>query len=211
MIPITMPHPLPENKIELLLPIKVKLKALEQLAQKKLVGEFLEKENDGETTHYAKIIGVELNADPDYDLNMRVALLAKTRLFKDKVVALNIKINFSYNPESQELDISKYHVESENLNWFADKLLSLTLNSLLKKKILAKSKVLLQPKLHKAMDKINQKLIQTVEVKSGIELSGAVEKLTVNLLSFEEKDLLVQVSLKGELALEISEIDNLEL
>lgn len=205
-----MPPSLRENKIELLLPIKVKLKALEQLAQQKLVGEFLEKENDGETTHYAKITEVHLNADPDYDLNLHVTLVTKTKLFKDKVVTLNIQLNFSYNPNGQELDISEYHIESENLNWFADKFLSLSLNTLLKKKILAKSKVLLQPKLHKAMDKINQKLIQTVEVKSGIQLSGAMSELKVTQLSFAQKDLLIRVGLKGQLALEVLEIDDLD-
>ena len=78
---------------------------------------------------------------------------------------------------------------------------------LFKKKLGGTSKFLLTPKLNEMLDQLNEKLENIIEVKKGIRLFGAINSFKIIDLYFKETGLIALVSLKGDLAAEVSEIE----
>ena len=119
----------------------------------------------------------------------------------------NFQLKLNYNAHEQELVVSDYKAEGEHKTWFTNQLLNVMLNSIVRKKILGKSKILLLPKIDELLLKMNEKLKNIVEVKSGVLLFGKVDQLRVLNLYFKENYLVAILKLEGVLAAEISQLE----
>lgn len=197
-----------DEGIYIQMPVKIKLEALEKVFQQKIVGYKIQKEEDDGAKQIGEILSVFLSPGTDgYDLNIQQEILMKTLLFSNKKVKFNFQLKLNYNAHEQELVVSDYKAEGEHKTWFTNQLLNVMLNSIFRKKILGKSKILLLPKIDELLLKINEKLKNIVEVKSGVLLFGKVDQLRVLNLYFKENYLVAILKLEGVLAAEISQLE----
>ncbi|PZW41556.1 uncharacterized protein DUF4403 [Mesonia algae] len=196
-----------DEGIYIQMPVKIKLEALEKVFQQKMVGYKIQKEED-DSKQIGEILSVFLSPGTDgYDLNIQQEILMKTLLFSNKKVKFNFQLKLNYNAHEQELVVSDYKAEGEHKTWFTNQLLNVMLNSIFRKKILGKSKILLLPKIDELLLKMNEKLKNIVEVKSGVLLFGKVDQLRVLNLYFKENYLVAILKLEGALAAEISQLE----
>lgn len=196
-----------DEGIYIQMPVKIKLEALEKIFQQKMVGYKIQKEED-DSKQIGEILSVFLSPGTDgYDLNVQQEILMKTLLFSNKKVKFNFQLKLNYNAHEQELVVSDYKAEGEHKTWFTNQLLNVMLNSIFRKKILGKSKILLLPKIDELLLKMNEKLKNIVEVKSGVLLFGKVDQLRVLNLYFKENYLVAILKLEGVLAAEISQLE----
>lgn len=196
-----------DEGIYIQMPVKIKLEALEKIFQQKMVGYKIQKEED-DAKQIGEILSVFLSPGTDgYDLNIQQEILMKTLLFSNKKVKFNFQLKLNYNAHEQELVVSDYKAEGEHKTWFTNQLLNVMLNSIFRKKILGKFKILFLPKIDELLLKINEKLKNIVEVKSGVLLFGKVDQLRVLNLYFKENYLVAILKLEGALAAEISQLE----
>lgn len=197
-----------EDGIIINIPVKVKLEALEKLIQDKLIGFKIKKDNSPEEKELGEITAISLSSgEEEYDVNIHQEVLLDTILFSNKKVKFSIQLKFEYNYLLQELVVSKYKVEGENKAWLTNQVLKVMMNTLLKKKILDKSKLLLLPKIEEAIQNINDKLENIIEVKEGVLVFGAIDQIQVINLFFKENDLIAILKIQGALAAEVSKIE----
>ena len=196
-----------DEGIYIQMPVKIKLEALDKVFQQKMVGYKIQKEED-DSKQIGEILSVFLSPGTDgYDLNIQQEILIKTLFFSNKKVKFNFQLKLNYNAHEQELVVCDYKAEGEHKTWFTNQLLNVMLNSIFRKKILGKSKILLLPKIDELLLKMNGKLKNIVEVKSGILLFGKVDQLRVLNLYFKENYLVAILKLEGALAAEISQLE----
>jgi len=197
-----------DEGIYIQMPVKIELEAIEKVFQQKMVGYKIQKEEDDDVKQIGEILSVFLSPGTDgYDLNIQQEILMKTLLFSNKKVKFNFQLKLNYNAHEQELVVSDYKAEGEHTTWFTNQLLNVMLNSIFRKKILGKSKILFLPKIDELLLKINEKLKNIVEVKSGVLLFGKVDQLRVLNLYFKENYLVAILKLEGVLAAEISQLE----
>ena len=197
-----------EDGIIINIPVKVKLEALEKLIQDKLVGFKIKKDSSSEEKELGEITAVSLSpGGEEYDVVIHQEVLLNTMLFSNKKVKFSFQLKFAYHPQLQELVVSKYNVEGENKAWLTNQVLKVMMNTLLKKKILDKSKVLLLPKIEEALQSINSKLENIIEVKEGVLVFGSINQIQVISLFFKENDLVAILKIEGALAAEVSKIE----
>jgi hypothetical protein len=197
-----------DEGIYIQMPVKIELEAIEKVFQQKMVGYKIQKEEDDDDKQIGEILSVFLSPGTDgYDLNIQQEILMKTLLFSNKKVKFNFQLKLNYNAHEQELVVSDYKAEGEHKTWFTNQLLNVMLNSIFRKKILGKSKILLLPKIDELLLKMNEKLKNIVEVKSGVLLFGKVDQLRVLNLYFKENYLVAILKLEGVLAAEISQLE----
>ncbi len=195
------------NGISIQIPVKIKLEALEKVLQQKLVGFKIQKE-EGSSKQFGEILSLKLfPGEPGYDVCIQQEVLMKTVLFNNKKINFSFQLKLGYEEETQELKIEDYKVDGEHKTWLANKLLKIIMTILFKKKLGGNSKFLVTPKLNELLDQLNKKLENIIEVKKGILLFGAINSFQIINLYFKENGLIALVSLKGELAAEISEIE----
>ncbi|SHJ10182.1 protein of unknown function [Mesonia phycicola] len=197
-----------EDGIIINIPVKIKLEALEKLIQDKLIGFKIKKDNSSEEKELGEITAISLSpGEEEYDVNIHQEVLLDTILFSNKKVKFSIQLKFEYDYLLQELVVSKYKVEGENKAWLTNQVLKVMMNTLLKKKILDKSKLLLLPKIEEAIQNINDKLENIIEVKEGVLVFGAIDQIQVINLFFKENDLVAILKIQGALAAEVSKIE----
>ena len=131
----------------------------------------------------------------------------KTVLFNNRKISFSFQVKLGYDEDTQELKIENYKADGEHKTWLTNKLLKLIMTMLFKKKLGGTSKFLLTPKLNEMLDQLNEKLENIIEVKKGIRLFGAINSFKIIDLYFKETGLIALVSLKGDLAAEVSEIE----
>lgn len=197
---------LPENKLSLQLPLKIRFEAIEKLIQQKLIG--FQIKNEKEEKQFGEVLNVQLlKAHSSYDVCIEQEIRLHTLLFNKKTIKFQIHLKFEYNASSEELQIKKYKVEGEQKTWLVNKLLETVMQLLLKNKLSTNSQFNLKPKLDELLLKINDKLESIIEVKQGVLVYGGLENLKIMNLYFKEENLILQVSITGKLAAEISEIE----
>ena len=193
--------------ISIQIPIKIKLEAIEKVLQQKLVGFKIQKE-EGSGKQFGEILSLELfPGEVGYDVCIRQEVLMKTVLFNNRKISFSFQVKLGYDEDTQELKIENYKADGEHKTWLTNKLLKLIMTMLFKKKLGGTSGFLLTPKLNEMLDQLNEKLENIIEVKKGIRLFGAINSFKIIDLYFKETGLIALVSLKGDLAAEVSEIE----
>lgn len=197
-----------ENGINIILPVQIKLEAIEKKLQEELIGFEIRKDGEDDGTLYGEVTAINLHSGTqNYDLDLALEVLTKTKLFKDKELKIDVQLQLSFDQQKQTIDLSDYKATGENNSWLTNKVVSFLLNSFIRKKVLDKSNFLLQPKLQLAKTKLNKKLESLLEVKNGVLIYGNVQELYLQEVYVKKKHLVVLVVAMGDLAAEVSELD----
>ncbi|PRX43184.1 DUF4403 family protein [Salegentibacter salegens] len=173
---------LDEDNIKINLPVKITYRVLEDVLQKKLVGEQIGMEDSrGTVKNYAEVLGANLgkSQEPNFDLTLNLKLKTLTTLFKNKEVTLLVHIKLGFDEVEQVIDVEEYELEGQSKSWFMDNSLETLANTLIYKKIKNKMKLDLKPHINEQLGKANKKLGDEMEAAPGVFLSGNVNILKV--------------------------------
>ena len=195
------------SEIKIKLPVKIKYEALQQIIDKKLVGEFIEKENEGkEPTKFARIVDAKITQGTitDFNLDLYVGLKMLTSIFKNKIISLVVHLSTNFKPEEQKIEVADFKIKTKTHSWLGDKFLEVTFNSLLHNFIKQKMNLDLHSLINKRIEDINEKLHNTLEPKKGLILKGKINDLEILEIQYQEEYLVVflKTRAQGEILLE---------
>ncbi|MBZ9629414.1 DUF4403 family protein [Salegentibacter sp. LM13S] len=177
-----MDNLLDDDNIKLNLPVKISYRVLEEVLQKKLVGEQIGLEDSkGTVKNYAQVLRANLGKSQmqNFDLTLDLKLKTLTTLFKNKEVTLLVHIKLGFDEVEQVIDVEEYELEGQSKSWLMDNSLETLANTLIYKKIKNKMKLDLKPHINEQLGKANQKLGSEMEAAPGVFLSGNVNTLKV--------------------------------
>ncbi len=200
---------IPNEKVNIDLPVKVDYRVLDEFLQKKFQGKILSKgKANGETSDTAKIqkISLRRSQKEDFDLVLHLRLKMLTLLLRNKEFEVEMHLAVSFDPVSQEVSIKKYELDGENNGWFTNTLVETLGNTLLYGILKNKMKFDLRPLIEKQLTNLNGKFSEGMEVKEGIFLSGRLSSVRINDLIPGHDHLLVAVSIMGKNVLNIKKI-----
>ncbi len=200
---------LDEDNIKLNLPVKISYQVLEDVLQKKLVGEQIGMEDsNGTIKNYAEVLGANLgkSKEPNFDLTLNLRLKTLTTLFKNKEVTLLVHIALGFDEADQVIDVKEYELEGQSKSWLMDNSLETLANTLIYKKIKNKMKLDLRPHIEDQLANINQKLGNEMETAPGVFLSGNVNTLKVAEIIPGDSLLLILLEISAYGFLNVKEI-----
>lgn len=200
---------LDEDNIKLNLPVKINYGVLEDVLQKKLVGEQIGMEDSkGTVKNYAEVLDAHLgkSQNPNFDLSLNLELQMLTTLFKDKEVTLLVHLAIGFDDENQVLDVKEYYLEGQSNSWLMDNSLETIANTLIYNKIKNKMKLDLKPHIEEQLSKVNQKLGNEMETAPGVFLSGNVNTLKVTEIIPGDTLLLILLEISVYGFLDVKEI-----
>ncbi|SKB77529.1 protein of unknown function [Salegentibacter holothuriorum] len=200
---------LEEDNIKLDLPVKINYGVLEDVLQKKLVGEQIGMEDSrGTVKNYVEVLGANLGKSQEFnfDLTLNLKLKTLTTLFKNKEVNLLVHLALGFNEVDQVIDIIEYELEGQSKNWLMDNSLETLANTLIYKKIKNKMKLDLKPHINEQLGKVNEKLSEEMETAPGVFLSGNVNILKVAQIIPGDTLLLILLEISAYGFIDIKEI-----
>lgn len=199
-----MEEPLQED-IRFQIPVKIAYKALEALLRKKLVGEHITTENNGEVTKYATILDLHLARShrEGYDLAVDVKFRTLTTLFRNKEGNILLDAALDFDPAAQQLSVKNYTFDVDSSSWLLSNSLETLAGSFFRDKIRKKMKFDFRPLIQEQLGNINKKLESTIEPVEGISISGFVSGFKVLQLLPGEQMLLAIVELEGKALVEV--------
>ena len=171
-----------DDNIKLNLPVKINYRVLEDVLQKKLVGEQIGMEDsNGTVKNYVEVLDDNLgkSQQPNFDLTLNLKLKTLTTLFKNKEVNLLVHITLGFDKVDQVIDVKEYELEGQSKSWLMDNSLETLANTLIYKKIKNKMRLDLKPHIKEQLGKVNEKLGEEMEAAPGVFLSGNVNILKV--------------------------------
>jgi len=198
-----------EDNIKLNLPVKINYRVLEEVLQKKLVGEQIGMEDSkGTVKNYAEVLGASLGKSEatNFDLTLNLKLKTLTTIFKNKEVSLLVHIALGFNEEEQVIDVKEYELEGQSKNWLMDNSLETVANTLIYNKIKNKMKLDLKPHINEQLTKANQKLSDEMEAAPGVFLSGNVNVLKVSEIIPGDSLLLILLEISAYGFIDVKEI-----
>ena len=194
------------SEIAIKLPVKIKYEALQQMINKKLVDQYVEKENEaGEATRYAQIIDAEIvhSTEHPYDLDMYVGVKMLTSIFKNKIMSMVVHLSTSFNSEEQKLEVSHFKIKTKTHSWLGDKFLQVTFNSLLHEFIKKKMRLDLHQIIQQRIQKLNARLSNSIEPQKGVFLKGKIENIRILEIEYLPEYLMIfnEIHAQGEVLL----------
>lgn len=198
-----------DDTISLRLPVKISHQALEDFLRKKLIGENIKTEDKEKTTNYAQILGVSLSRSQnrDYDFSLSLKLKTLTKLFRNKEANLLVDVSIFFDRNEQVLTVTNFSLQVESSNWLLENSLETVANTLFHGKLKNKMKYDFEPLIVEQLQKINDKLKETLEASEGVFLSGFLSSFEIVDLLPGENLLLAIVELDARAILEIKKID----
>lgn len=203
-----MNEPLKEG-IRFQVPVKISYEALEGFLRKKLVGEHISTEENGETTKYATILDVDLarSLRQGYDLAVDVKFKTLTTLFKNKEGSILVDAALDFDPNLQQLSVKDYTFDVESNSWLFSNSLETLVGTFFRDKIKKKMNFDFKPLIQEQLVEINNKLETAIAPAEGITISGFVSGFRVVQLLPGERVLLAIVELEGSGLVEVEKID----
>lgn len=196
--------------ISITLPLRIYLKAIENLMKKKFIGTNISKTHaNGKVSNYFKIIDISLaksEAIP-YNLTLKMKLQTLTRLFNDKDLEVSVHVNLQLDISTQKLYIEAYHINSHGNNWLANKILNSVLNTFIYKKMINSLSVDLNPLLKEKIDTLNLKLGSKLKATKGISIIGTVDKVFINQFKIKENKIWVFVTTSGWCVIDVEHLE----
>lgn len=171
-----------EDNIKLNLPVKINYRVLEDVLQKKLVGEQIGiEDSNGTVKNYVEVLDANLgkSQQANFDLTLNLKLKTLTTLFKNKEVNLLVHITLGFDKVDQVIDVKEYELEGQSKSWLMDNSIETLANTLIYKKIKNKMRLDLKPHIKEQLGKVNKKLGEEMEAAPGVFLSGNVNILKV--------------------------------
>jgi len=200
---------LDEDNIKLNLPVKISYEVLEDVLQKKLVGEQIGMEDSkGTVKNYAEVLGANLgkSQEPNFDLTLNLKLKALTTIFNNKEVTLLVHLALGFDEVNQVIDVKEYELEGQSKSWLMDNSLETIANTLIYKKIKNKMKLDLSPHIQEQLSKVNKKLGNEMETAPGVFMSGNVNTLKVSEIIPGDTLLLILLEISAYGFLDVKEI-----
>lgn len=200
---------LDEDNIKLNLPVKISYRVLEDVLQKKLVGEQIGMEDShGTVKNYVEVLGAKLvkSQEPNFDLSLNLKLKTLTALFKNKEVDLLVHIALGFDEVEQVIEVRAYELEGQSKNWLMDNSLETLANTLIYKKIKNKMKLDLTPHIEEQLGNANKKLAREMEAAPGVFVSGNVNILKVTKIIPGDTLLLILLEISAYGFIDIKEI-----
>ena len=198
-----------EDNIKLNLPVKINYRVLEDVLQKKLVGEQIGMEDsNGTVKNYFEVLDANLgkSQQPNFDLTLNLKLKTLTTLFKNKEVNLLVHITMGFDEVDQVIDVKEYELEGQSKSWLMDNSLETLANTLIYKKIKNKMRLDLKPHIEEQLGKVNEKLGEEMETAPGVFLSGNVNILRVTEIIPGDTLLLILLEIGAYGFIDIKEI-----
>ena len=199
-----------KENVKIQIPVKVDYKVLNNFLQKKFQGKILSKgKADGTTSDHARILEIALHRSQkeDFDLCLHTKLQLLTRLFRNKEIETDIHLSLRFSEVSQQVFIERYELEGENNSWLVNNAIEVIINTFLYSKIKGKMQADLRPIISKQLENINIKLLQGLELKDGVFLSGKVERVHILGVVPGLDHLLVSVLILSNNQLNLKNID----
>lgn len=198
----------PKGKVIIALPVRAEYYVIEDLLRKKLIGEKVKTEKDGETTTYAEILDVllERSLEEEYDLVLELKVRALTSFLKNKEGRLLINLSIEFNEEDQVITIKDYKLDGNTRNWLLNNFLETVANVFMYNKLKEKMRFDFLPHIQEQLKLINEKLQKRVEPQKGIFVSGDLESIRIRDIVPQEKHLLVKMDIEGMANVEIEKI-----
>ncbi len=200
---------IPNEKVNIDLPVKIDYKVLDDFLQKKFQGKILSKgKANGETSDTARIqkISLRRSQKEDFDLVLHLRLQMLTLLLKNREFEVEMHLAIGFDPISQQVAIKKYELDGENSGWLTNTLIETLGNTLLYGILKNKMKFDLRPLIEKQLGNLNTKLSTGMEIKEGVLLSGRLTSFKIKDVVPGHDHLLVAVSLMGRNVLNIKNI-----
>ena len=202
---------LANDRIKIGLPVKIHLRAVENLLQKKMKGEFISKASkDGTETRYAEILALTLenSIKKDYELALGMKVRVLMPPLKNRIMDLLVFAALEFEKENQVLKVSHYKVQGLGNSWLLNNSLELMANTLLHGLLKKTMNLELQPVVQREIKKLNTKLKNNIELHSGIFLQGSINDFVVREIVINGNYLLISVVLSGSA---VAHLDNLDL
>lgn len=200
-----------ENSVQLNIPLSVSYPALESMLQQQLVGMYIPKpEEDAAANPYAQVLGVGIagSSAGAYNLVLRVQLrILRTVLKRDKV-DLYASVALDYDNATQQLYVQQFSMESATSSGFYNTALEVLVNKVAYHQIIEKTRIDLKPIIAAELTKLNNQLAQGLELK-GLELTGAVEAVTVQDIAPKKEALSLRLLVQGNLEVAIHDLASL--
>lgn len=200
-----------ENAIKIQVPISVSYPALEGVLKKKMLGEYIPRQVEGENEPpYAQIMGINMagaeTGDYDIILGLRIKIL-RTVLKRDQVDLL-VYASLGFDNATQQLFVRKFKVDSRTSSGFFDKSLEVMANKVAYHQILKRARVNLQAIISRELKKANGLLTDGLKLK-GLKLTGAVGEVRVQDITAQPDKLSLLFELQGNLEADIFDLVSL--
>ncbi|GAB3532790.1 hypothetical protein GCM10027443_17110 [Pontibacter brevis] len=200
-----------ENAIKIHLPVSVSYQALEGVMKKKMVGDFIPRQVEGETTPpYAQIldIGISGSSTGDYDVILRIKLKILRTVLKRDQVDLYVLATLGYDNAAQQLYARKFTMDAKTSSSFYNSALEVLVNKVAYNQVLKKARVNLGAIIAGELLKANGKLENGLELK-GLHIRGAVPEVRVQDITPQAKQVTLSLELRGDLRVEILDLVSL--
>lgn len=200
-----------ENAIKIQVPISVSYPALEGVLKKKMLGEYIPRQVEGENEPpYAQIMGINMagaeTGDYDIILGLRIKIL-RTVLKRDQVDLL-VYASLGFDNATQQLFVRKFKLDSRTSSGFFDKSLEVMANKVAYHQILKRARVNLQAIISRELKKANGLLTDGLKLK-GLKLTGAVGEVRVQDITAQPDKLSLLFELQGNLEADIFDLVSL--
>ncbi|MCF4101400.1 DUF4403 family protein [Gillisia sp. M10.2A] len=202
------PKHLPENKISLQLPVKISFETIEDHLRERFVGENITQNKNGKLTKYAEILDLSLEKSSidDFDIVLAVKFKTLTKFFKNKEGIILLYLSVHFDKEVQQVGVKDFKLDGISNNWLFDNSLEAIANTFMHEKLKNKMTFDFQQEMKKQLPVINAQLVNKMEVKEGIFLSGNLDTFMINDIIVGAAELLILIDLEGRSTVEIKKI-----
>lgn len=197
-----------ENAIKIQLPIYVSYPALEGVLKKKMLGEYIPKQEEGSTeAPYAQILDIALagSENASYDVSLRLKIRILRTVLKRDQADLLVQATLDYDNATQQLFVRKFKLDSRTSSGFFNTGLEVLANKVAYNQILKRTRVNLGAIISKEVKKVNGLLENGFEVK-GARLMGKAELVQVLNITPHRDNLSLTLELQANLEAEIFDL-----
>lgn len=197
---------LPQNNIDLNIPLNIEHKTIENLAKKKLIGQFIiAKNKKGKEKKYARILDVSIdNSDLDkYELKLGLKVKIIKPFFKRKKGFIYLHSSIKFNKEDEVVFVDNFKIDAQTGSWFANNSIEVLSNLIAYNSLKKKMKFDLDKKIDIEKNKINEILKNKLEVSKDVKLSGVINDFEITNMKALENKILIELLLKGNINVKI--------
>jgi hypothetical protein len=198
-----------QNNIDISLPVKIGYDVLEKVLRERMVGETfqIEKEN-GEVTKYAEVLNVRLgkSLEDGYDLTAELEFKTLTTLFKNKTAGILFHAVIEFNEMHQQVEVGDFKIKGTSSSWLMNKSLETVANKIVYGKLKNNMKMDFRPHLEPQLEKLNEKLENSMQAGEGVYLSGKIGEVRICEFIAGNEEIYIVLKIQGGTAVEIKDI-----
>ncbi len=201
---------LPQNNIDLNIPLKIEFQTIEKKAKENLIGQYIKVKNKkGKEKKYAKILDVTINNSSidKYDLKLGLKVKILRPLFKRKKGFIYLHSKMVFDKSNETLYVDKFKIDAQTNSWLANNSIEALANFIVYNRLKRKMSFDLDKKLDEQKIKLNKVLESKIEISKGLNLSGVINDLDINEIKPLDSSLFLSFVFKGNMNVNILEIN----